>query len=72
MVMFILPANLFFKATDKSIEIKDVDFDINTKNALIKSAGWLLHGAFINLIEPKLKYPIADKIDEGKLLLDNI
>ena len=55
-----------YNPANRSIEIKDVDFDINTKNALVKSASWLIHGKLIKMIQPALVYSIAKDLDDMK------
>jgi len=40
----------------------DFDFDMNTKNALIKSANWLLHKSFLKMIQPMLSYSMKDQL----------
>lgn len=53
------------QATSK-LEIIDYDFDIKTKNVLIKSASWLLHGLILKKITPYLSYNIADVLEGAK------
>lgn len=50
----------------KAVEIKDLEFDLDTKNKLLKSADWLLHDGFLKLVEPKLKYSVSEKLEEAK------
>ncbi|MDD2346527.1 MAG: DUF4403 family protein [Bacteroidales bacterium] len=53
----------YYDKETKTLEIKDSDFDLNTKNALIKSANWLLHGTILKKIEPYLKFPIVNEME---------
>ncbi len=53
----------FYNKETKTLEIKESDFDLNTKNALVKSATWLLHGTILRKMEPYLKFPIANEIE---------
>jgi hypothetical protein len=66
---------LYFDNTVQSLRITDFDFDVKTKNALIKSANWLLHKKFLSLIEPYLTIPLKKEIDElmqsSNEMLDN-
>lgn len=63
---------LYFKGLLKWDSIKKVvyvdefDFDINTKNILIKSADWLLHDNFIKTIQSKLIWNFENKILKAK------
>jgi hypothetical protein len=60
----------FYNDSTMSIEMKDVDYELKTKNALIKSADWLYHGGFIRMLTPYLRYSIKDKINETKKLIE--
>jgi len=58
--------NLVYNAEKKAIEIEHPEFDVKTKNALVKSANWLLHGMILNKMKPYLTYPVTDLIEEMK------
>ncbi len=55
-----------YNQDSNTIEMKDIDFEMNTRNALIKTANWLLHGTFLKIIEPQLKFPMGDQIKSMK------
>lgn len=55
-----------YNAETKSLEIIEPDFDIKTKNVLVKSANWLLHGTILKKIEPMLKYPVEANLEQVK------
>lgn len=55
-----------YNKDSNTIEMKDIDFELNTRNSLINSANWLLHGTFLKLIEPQLKFPIGDQVKSMK------
>ena len=55
---------LYFDNQVQSLRITDFDFDIKTKNALAKTANWLLHKKFLTLIEPYLTIPLKEEITE--------
>jgi len=63
---------LYFKGLLKWDSIKKVvyvdefDFDINTKNILIKSADWLLHEDFTQTIQSKLVWNFENKFLKAK------
>jgi len=68
-----LAGKLYYNPETKSVGMREVDFDVSTKNALIKSANWLLHQSLTNIIEKRLVYSIAENIDQAKKLIqDNI
>lgn len=56
----------FYNIDSNTIELNDFDFELNTRNALINSANWLLHGTFTKMIQPYLKFPMSDQIKTMK------
>lgn len=67
-----IKGNIYLKGTPyfddslKTIKVKDLDFDLKTKNVLLKSASWMLHHNLIKMIQPKLAYPVAKEYGEAK------
>jgi len=53
-----------FNKADSSIRISNFDFEVKTKNVMVKSAGWILKGGIKSSIEKKCVYPIAEQIRE--------
>ncbi len=58
-----------YDSTTKAIRLIDTEFDLDSKNKLLKTAGWLLHGALERKLEPYLSYPIGDKLKESEELI---
>lgn len=57
---------------DKSmLAMKDVDFDINTKNVLYKSAAWMIDGLFSKKLEQKLVFKMTDQLDSIKTQIND-
>ncbi|MGD4369663.1 DUF4403 family protein, partial [Xanthomonas citri pv. citri] len=52
-------------ATQK-LSLKGVDYDLDTKNTIIKTAGWLLQGQFSRMMESKMVFPVGDQIVDAK------
>lgn len=44
------------------IEIKDIEFSLDTENFLMKSAKWLLNGLIVNKLEGSLVYPLTEDL----------
>jgi len=44
------------------IEIKDIEFSLDTKNFLLKSAKWLFNGLLVNKLEGSLVYPLEEDL----------
>lgn len=49
------------------ISVKDPAFDVNTKNAFLKSADWLMHGTILNKIKPYLTFSIKEQLNQMKV-----
>lgn len=58
--------NMIYNPQKNAVEIQNPEFDLRTKNALVKSAGWLLHGFILNKLTPYLTYPVKDDLDKMK------
>ncbi|MCX6230825.1 MAG: DUF4403 family protein [Bacteroidetes bacterium] len=58
-----------YDSANATVRIVDIDFELQTRNALIKTANWLLHNKLIRMIEPSLVFPIGDKLAESKRLI---
>ena len=53
-----------YRISDSSIILKDLQFSIQTKNVLLKSASWLANSGIEKLIGKKMAYPIGAEIRE--------
>jgi hypothetical protein len=59
----------FYDAPSTSIKIKDLDFELDTKNRLAKTANWLAHGKFLKLMEPYFSISVASQLEVGKKMI---
>ena len=57
----------FYNQVTRNIEMKDLDFEMSTKNFLFKTANWLFHKGLVEKLKNSLKIPIGEKIDTVKL-----
>jgi len=51
-----------FNTQDSTLFLKDFDFDISTKNFLVKSAAWIYQGGFRNMIAKQMVWSLAPEI----------
>lgn len=58
--------NMVYNPTKMAVEITEPEFDVKTKNTLVKSANWLLHGVILKQLTPYLTYPVKDDIEKMK------
>jgi hypothetical protein len=49
-----------------SLSIRDLDFDIRTRNVLLRSAAWIFHHNLLQAIGPKLVYPVGDELKSAR------
>jgi hypothetical protein len=61
-----LTAIPWFDKAASSIKLRDIDFDIRTKNALVKSASWILRGGIAGKVEEKLVFPAGDLLESAQ------
>lgn len=55
-----------YDADKGDLYFNDVDLDIQSRNILLKSAGWLLNTSLQSVISSQLRYPIGASIKETK------
>ena len=63
----------YYDAASTSIKVKDMDFDLDTKDRLVKTANWLAHGKFLKMMEPYFSVSVASQLDEArKMIKENL
>ncbi len=63
----------YYDAHDQTISLKDLQYDLDTKNVLARSASWLLKGTFARTLEKQLTIPVGSQIaDMQKLLQERL
>ncbi|GAB3496167.1 DUF4403 family protein [Spirosoma knui] len=63
----------YYDAKDQTISLKDLTYDLDTKNILQRSASWLLQGTFARTLEKQLSIPVGSQLaDMQKLLQDRL
>lgn len=55
----------FYDPKTQQISLQQVNFELDTRNKLIKAANWLAHGTFTKMIENQAKFSIADQMKES-------
>jgi hypothetical protein len=55
-----------YNAITKEIYFDEMDYVLNTKGILIKTANWLLQGMILKKIQENCRYSIKENLDEGK------
>ncbi len=52
-----------------SLRINDLNFDIHTRNLLLKSASWIFHHNLLQTIGSKLEYPVGEELKSARTQL---
>ena len=60
----------FYDEKKKMIEVRDIDFDVKTKNLLLKSADWLFNKRITNEITKVSKFDLSHYVDTAKVLIN--
>lgn len=55
-----------YNSISKEIYFDDLEYVLNTKNILLKSANWLAQGTILNKIKEKCRYSIQENLEEAK------
>ena len=64
--------NMVYNSEKLAVEITEPEFDVKTSNALVKSAGWLLHGMILKKLMPYLIYPVKSNLDDMKMQVNQM
>jgi hypothetical protein len=67
---FYLTGKPVYNKDTRVLEIKDIDFDIKSKNALLKSAEWLFSKRITSEISKYTKYDLTSFIDTAKVTIN--
>lgn len=60
-----------YEEIKKVIEVRDIDFDIKTKNLLLKSADWLFNRRITTELTKVSKFDLSTYVDTAKLLINS-
>lgn len=60
----------FYDEQKKIIEVRDIDFDVKTKNLLVKSADWLFNKRITNEIAKVSRFDLSQYVDTAKILIN--
>ena len=63
---FYLTGKPIYNKDTRILEVKDIDFDIKSKNALLKTAEWLFSKRILTEISQYTKYDLTSYIDTAK------
>ena len=56
----------YYDPATRMLSLKNVDYDLNTRNLLVKTANWFLQGRFAKQMEKQFIFPIGPQMDEAQ------
>nr|WP_295921088.1 DUF4403 family protein [uncultured Dyadobacter sp.] len=56
----------YYDPATQQLSLKGLDYDLDTKNSIIRTAGWLLQGQFSRMMEKRMVFPVGEQISEAK------
>lgn len=66
--LFYLTARPAFNSGTNIFSVEDVDFDMQTRDLLLQSADWFLHGSIREMIREKLNMNLGKKLEQSRQL----
>ncbi|MDD2580414.1 MAG: DUF4403 family protein [Desulfuromonadaceae bacterium] len=64
--VFYLTAKPSFNPQTGLFSVEDVDFDMQTRSVLLKSADWFLHGSIRGMIQEKLNMDLTEQLEKSR------
>ncbi|RYD74391.1 MAG: DUF4403 family protein [Sphingobacteriales bacterium] len=61
----------YYDVATQSVKVRDFDYNLKTKNVLLKSASWLVNKGFLGQIEEKLTFPMKDHISNAQKMVQD-
>ena len=55
-----------FDGESRSIVLSNLDFQVSTRNALIKTASWMFHSGLVQKLSSNLVYPVGDRLQDAR------
>jgi len=55
-----------YNPENQQLSLKNLDYDLDTRNAIVRTAGWLLQSQFSRMMEKKMVFPVGQQIIDAK------
>jgi hypothetical protein len=59
----------YFDTTSQSVVLQNLDYDLDTKNKLVKTANWLAKGKFVQKMQEAFKIPLEQQMNQARELI---
>ena len=55
-----------YDAASQTVSLQNLDYDLDTKNQLLRTANWFLRGRFTRMMQENFRIPVGAQIEEAK------
>lgn len=62
----------FYDPKTQMLTLQGLDYDLDTKNSIIRTANWLLQGKFARMMESALVFPVGAQIAQTKKTVQDV
>jgi len=62
----------YYDPATQMLSLKGLDYDLDTKNKMIRTANWLLQGKFSKMMENALVFPVGEQINTTKQMVQQL
>ncbi len=59
----------YYDAQSATIKVRDIDYDLDTKDKLLSAASWLAKDKFKEMIQAQVNFPVQGQLTEAKKML---
>nr|WP_255749806.1 DUF4403 family protein [Pontibacter liquoris] len=59
----------YYDAATATIRVRDVDYDLDTKDKLLNTASWLAKNKFKDMIQQQVNFPVQSQLNDARQLL---
>ncbi|WP_347157384.1 DUF4403 family protein [Pontibacter chitinilyticus] len=59
----------YYDAATAAIKVRDVDYDLDTKDKLLRTASWMAKNKFVDMIEQQVSFPVQKQLDDARKML---
>ncbi len=56
----------YYDPATQTVSLQNLDYDLDTKNKLLKTANWFLRGTFLRRMSEAFKIPVGNKLAEAR------
>jgi hypothetical protein len=61
----------YYDPQTRTISLRDLQYDLDTRNVLYRTASWLLGGSFARILEKQFTIAVGDQLDEARKALQD-